>query len=173
MTQRVLIIGAGNLVCGDDALGPEAAARLADVLGDSVRAETNDRVLWNVVDGTDRPELLVLVDAAAASEALPAGQWCRIKYPADAHRLDEQGFRDTHSLNLRSTLELAKGLGTLPENVWIYGMAGATFACGSPLSTLVQQRLPALVSRIETDVRSWLELELCTNSPSPSQSATS
>jgi hydrogenase maturation protease len=165
MTKPVMIIGAGNLMCGDDALGPEAVARLAEALGDSVRAETNDRNLWDVVDGTDRPELLVLVDAAAPSAALPAGQWCRIDYPADAHRLDEHGFRDTHSLNLCSTLELAKGLGTLPENVWIYGMAGATFARGYPLSTLVQQRLPALVSRIEIDVRTWLEQKLCTNSP--------
>ena len=160
-------------MCGDDAAGVIAAARLARSLGDLARVVTEERTLWDVVDGTGRTEILIVVDAAAASEALPAGAWCRFEYPADAHLLDEHGFRNTHSLNLRAMLELADGLGTLPEAVWVYGIAGAAFTVGSPLSPPVEAGLPALELQIETDLRKWLEGAVCTNSPSHSQSATS
>ena len=154
MGRQVLLIGAGNPMCGDDAAGINVATRLAQTLGDAVSVETDARALWDVVEGTRRPDLLVIVDAALATDGLPVGSWRRIRFPEEADLLDEQTFRNTHSLNLRSALELARTLDTLPAEVWVCGVAGREFAVGASPSPEVEAAVDRLAKELYTRLRS-------------------
>lgn len=155
---------------------PEPQASACAVPPESPRctialAHLGSRALWDVVDGTRRPEMLVIVDAALATNDLPIGSWCKIEYPSEAGQLDEQAFRNTHSLNLRSTLDLARTVGTLPAEVWIYGIAGVEFTLGAAASPEVVAAVERLEQELYRKLRSWLEHNPCTSSPSQSRSA--
>ena len=63
----------------------------------------------------------------------------------------------THAIGLAETIELARALGRLPKSVVVYGIEGASFEAGAPLSPDVAAAVARLVERIEE--------ELCTNAP--------
>jgi hydrogenase maturation protease len=61
----------------------------------------------------------------------------------------------THAFGVGDAVELARALGRLPRRVVVYGVEGAGFESGAPLS-------PAVAAAVD-DVVSRLEEELCTN----------
>ncbi|MHC4695475.1 MAG: hydrogenase maturation protease [Planctomycetota bacterium] len=157
MGSEVLLIGAGNRMRGDDAAGVIVVTRLAHKFGNTVSVKCDMRALWDVVDGSRCPDLLVIVDAAIATDALPAGTWRSVRFPSQAELLDEQAFRNSHSLNLLSILELIQKMGTPPVEVWIYAIAGREFALGASPSLEVEAAVDGLEQQLHGYIRTWLQ----------------
>jgi hydrogenase maturation protease len=96
--------------------------------------------LIDVWDGCDR---LVLIDAVVSGGAPGA---CR-RWGADApFRTDAGG--STHGLGLASALALARALDRAPATVEVWGIEGAAFEPGAPLTPAVASAALALVERL-------------------------
>lgn len=139
----ILIVGLGRPRHGDDAIGLNIVADLDSRLRGVARCVA-DPSGWGLLDAIDGVDLLILVDAAQAHEALPAGSWRRIDYHREPSLLADSGLRGTHSADLASILEMARALGTLPENVWIYAVAGDRFEPESEPSEAVMSAAEAV-----------------------------
>src|SRR5208283_2084444 len=96
-------------------------------------------------------------DAALLADALHGGG-----APGSLHRFDlsEQPLpgrlrssSSTHAVGIAEAIELARALGRLPERVVIYGVEGASFEAGSPLSMPVRRALPRVATAVLEEAR--------------------
>jgi len=125
------VIGVGNDLRGDDAVGLVVARALTGELDGTVRVlecEGEPVSLLAAWEGYDRA---IVVDATQSGAA--PGTIRRIA--AHAGPLPASLSRSsTHLLGIADAIELARVLGRLPERTIVYGVEGASFAAGSELS---------------------------------------
>lgn len=141
----IRIIGLGNLMRGDDAVGLLAASRLRQELGD--RAE----VIEAEMAGVDIVELMKGVRVAILIDAARSGQ-----RSGTIHRLDASTgpigvgmFPSSgHALGVSEALELARVLGVLPKTVIVYGIEVGHTEAGQPLSPQVAKALDEVVGLV-------------------------
>lgn len=143
--QAIRIIGLGNVMRGDDAVGLLAAGRLRQEVGE--RAE----VIEAEMAGVDVVELMKGVRVAILIDAVRSGQ-----SPGIIHRLDAStgpigvGMfpHSSHALGLSEALELARAMGVLPETVIVYGIEVGNTEAGRPLSPPVAKALDEVVGLV-------------------------
>ncbi len=153
--RPIVVVGIGRPRFGDDALGLLAAKALEEPLAGIAQVVADPGSGWAAVQEAEGRDLLVLVDAAEARGALPAGRWMRMRYPDPA--LAACGLRDTHTAGVEAMLEIAALAGCLPPETWVYAMAGERFAPETDLSPSTAAGLGPLVEQIVMDVRAWVE----------------
>lgn len=155
--KPVRIIGLGNELRGDDAVGLLAARRLrARVDGriEVVEAEMAGVEIMELMEGARG---MILIDAVQSGQA-----------PGTIHRLNASAGpisplvfpHSSHAINAVDALELARTLGTLPPIVIVYGIEAGDTEAGHPLSPQVARSLEEVVERILQES----EMIACTNS---------
>jgi len=150
----VRIIGIGNPGRGDDGLGPAVIAALQAAAPAGAELVTARGDMLALLDAWSGVERAILVDAMAPGDT--PGLLVRLD-AAQAPVTQALGaFASTHAFNLAETIELARALGRLPAQLVVYGVEGACFAPGAPLSPAVAQALPALLEQL------LRECEACT-----------
>lgn len=135
-----LVIGLGNPDRGDDAAGVRVAGRLRSVAAVESRRGTDVMDLW--ADADD----VVVVDATRS--ARPPGTVVRID--ATSGELPARSFPSSHSFGLAETVELARALERLPGRLTVYGIEGACFEVGAPMSPEVVEAVEAVTAELET-----------------------
>jgi hydrogenase maturation protease len=148
---RLLVLGLGNVLCGDDGLGAVAVARLG------ARYEIPEGM--SVLDGgtlglsllpyVEDSEKVILVDAVNAEA--PPGTFVRLEGdevgPAVAGRLS------VHQVGVADLLDAARWRGRLPEELVLLGLVPETLDVGVTRSACVEAGLPGLVDRVVREVR--------------------
>jgi hydrogenase maturation protease len=152
MPKNTLILGVGNPLYGDDAVGVLAAQTL---LG---RADLPPHV--TVVDGgtdgigliplMESYERVILVDAVPMDE--PPGTIRRFLW-ADARLIGHERPLSLHQSDLTDALLLAEALGCLPPALVIYGVQPHNIEWDQPLSLEIQRALPVLVTALIEEIR--------------------
>jgi hydrogenase maturation protease len=147
---RLLILGLGNVLCGDDGLGAVAIARL--------RARYEIPEGMSVLDGgtlglsllpyVEDAEKVILVDSIRAEA--PPGSFVRLEGeevgPAVAGRLS------VHQVGVADLLDAARWRGRLPEELVLLGLVPETLEVGVTRSARVEAGLPGLVDRVVQEV---------------------
>ena len=132
------MIGLGNELRGDDAVGLEVARRVPG----AVVCEREPLRLLDLWGGRDG---VVLVDAARGSgppgtvTVLDASE-CPLPRPFFA--------QSTHHVALGDAVELARTVRALPRRVRVVAIEGADYTLGQPLSPAVEAALPAAVAAV-------------------------
>ncbi len=144
-TQSILVIGIGNSMRGDDAAGLEIARKISSrghgVI--TVKEESGEAAgLFEAWGGWDS---VILLDAVC-SGAKP-GTIFQLDLIKDAVPRDWTNY-STHSMGLAESLELARALGELPEQVSFIGIEGVNFEIGQDLSSKVREALDRAVDRV-------------------------
>jgi hydrogenase maturation protease len=145
-----LVLGVGNELRGDDAVGIELARRIARRGLPGIEAESaRPDGLWLINRWVGTPRV-VLVDAVRSGG--PPGSWIRI----DAH----QGLlgvdavaSSSHRFGIKEAIELARRLGRLPDRLIVLGVEGAQFGLGEGLSEPVKQAMDGIEHAILTELR--------------------
>ncbi len=130
---RVRVVGLGNALRGDDAVGLAVARRLRELLPDA-----------DVIEGSGEPAALLdaLGDGArevAIVDAVSSGAAPGVVHRFDASRsaLPLAASATTHGLGLAEAIELGRALGRLPARLVVYGIEGQGYETGAPLSPAV------------------------------------
>jgi hydrogenase maturation protease len=145
--KRILIGGIGNVLMGDDGIGPYVARLIES------RYEFPDHV--NVVDlGTPGLDLVVHLsryDTAILVDAVDNGQlagsltlYCK----ADIVRHGPPVRMDPHSPALAETLLLGDFSGEGPKEVALIGVTGQSYEFDTGLSSPVQASVEAIVTAV-------------------------
>ncbi len=137
----MLIIGYGNPLRGDDALGWRVTQRLRDLVTDpEVEILTLHQLLPELMDTLSRAERAIFIDAAA--EGSPGEVVERALTPA----VTAASF--THAATPEALLTGARLLyGSAPEGAMI-SVAGADFSLGAGLSEAVGAQVDRVVAMV-------------------------
>jgi hydrogenase maturation protease len=142
--RQALIGGIGNVLLGDDGVGP-CVVRLLESRYDFDESVAIADLGTPALDLTHQIvglRCLILVDSVTSDE--PAGTLAL--YRKEDILRDTPGQRlDPHSPALSECLMTAEMLGAMPEHVLLVGIAGECYEPGNPLSMAVRQSVePAL-----------------------------
>jgi hydrogenase maturation protease len=143
-----LVIGIGTYNRGDDAAGLAVAegVRNAGLPGVVVKQLAGDQLglldVW--ADKATQPDGVFVIDAMCSGS--PAGTVARFDAATPlGSRFDHRG---THTFSLADVIELARSLSELPEHLTGYGIEGATFAIGAPMSPQAAKAVKDVTSRL-------------------------
>lgn len=146
----VLVIGVGNLLRGDDAVGILVARKLSSRFGPEVVVREHHG------DGADLLELwkewesVIVVDAMSSGAA--AGTVFRFVIPYDEAVIPSFRSGSTHTVGLGEAIELGRSLRALPKQLIVFGIEGEQFWLGSGISPPVSVQIEALVEMISGEV---------------------
>lgn len=149
----LLVLGLGNVLCGDDGLGVQAVARLAHARGlpRGVRLEDGGVLGLALLPTLEAARRAIIVDAVRC--ARPAGALVALEgedvVPALRERLSP------HEVGVWDLLWAARLRGRAPERLAILGIVPASLELGVGLSPVVEAALPALVEAVVTTARAW------------------
>lgn len=146
----ILLIGIGTPDHGDDAAGLLVAERvraLASPRTVTVRELVGDELgLLDLWDGARQAYVVDAVRSGGSPGAI---------YRFDGARplADEFARASTHSLSLADVIELARAMGRLPGRLVGYGIEGARWELGAPVSPPVMAAVAAVTRRLCLELR--------------------
>jgi hydrogenase maturation protease len=142
--SKVLIIGYGNPLRGDDGIGWHVAQRLSLRMPD-VEVLTAHQLLPEHAEPVSRSDLAVFIDASV--DDAPGAWRCRELKPSEL-----TGVVDSHALGVEETLAVAQRLyGRCPKAL-LYTIGGVDFSLGERLSPAVERAAGEVVEAIVAEV---------------------
>jgi hydrogenase maturation protease len=154
MHFRILILGLGNDILTDDAVGLVAARRLGVLLADEPGIEVRETMEM----GLALLDYMTGYDAVLLLDAIRTGR----HEPGTVMELDPEGLHALrgpmpHFLGVGETLALGRELGLpMPDSVKILAMeVEDPFTLGTELTTAVREALPEMVRRAERQATTW------------------
>lgn len=132
------MIGLGNAFRGDDAAGLEVARRLG--------ARTFEGEPVSLIEEWRDVDRLVLVDAMQSGAGAGA---IRVVAAHDEPLPPELRRPSTHLMGAAEAIELARTLGRLPQETYVYAIEGERFDAGSGLSPAVAAAVGRVAELIE------------------------
>jgi len=148
---RLLVLGLGNLLCGDDGLGAAAVARLERDWEAPEEALVLDggTLGLSLLPYLEDTEDAILVDAIR--DDAPTGSLVRLTGdevgPAVRHRLSP------HQVGVADLLDGARLHDRYPRRVVLLGLVPLTLGLGVERSAQVEARLPQLVEAVVAEAR--------------------
>jgi hydrogenase maturation protease len=148
---RLLVAGVGNSLRRDDGFGPAVAAELGDLPAGVDVIETGIggiALLQELLAGCDGLVVVDAVDRGAAPGTV---------FVLEPEVGDAEHVPDVHLANPQRVLEMAKGMGALPDRVVVIGCQPAeTDELESSLSPAVARAVPIAAAKVEETLRGWL-----------------
>ena len=147
----LLVLGLGNLLCGDDGVGPAAVSLLTRTfeIPEGVSVLDGGTLGLSLLPYIEDAEHVLLVDAVRADQA--AGSFVRLEgddvAPAVRSRLS------VHQIGVADLLDGARWRGRYPARLTLLGLVPETLELGLTRSAIVEAGLPVLVARIVGEAR--------------------
>jgi hydrogenase maturation protease len=147
---RILVIGYGNLLRGDDGLGRHAARQLAEMVGDpDVEIMARHQLVPEMADSISRAELVIFIDARHG------GKPGEISFSTVAPNTSHRPFM--HHVTPAELLAAAETLyGRHPEAI-LFSVSAKYLGIGELLSRPLLSTLPRLLQAIACQIAISLE----------------
>jgi hydrogenase maturation protease len=145
--KKVLIGGIGNVLLGDDGVGPYVVQVLASryEFEDGVEVVDLGTPALDLIDRISGKDLVVLIDSVKSSEA--AGTV--LLYPKEEIMQHRPPVRmDPHSPALVDAVLSAELFGVAPANLLLIGIAAETFDTGCSMSEAVRTSLEPAIEEV-------------------------
>jgi hydrogenase maturation protease len=145
--KRIAIGGLGNVLLGDDGVGP-VVARLLDArydFGEQVEVADLGTPALDLIDYIFACDALILVDSVQSGE--PAGTVTLYRRDDILQYVPDLRI-DPHSPALGESLLTAELMGSAPDEVLLVGICGQSFEPGSSLSPPVRQALDLVMQHV-------------------------
>lgn len=147
--SSVRVLGIGNELRRDDAVGLVAARRLHEEYAGKVDIRLLPGDCGSLLTGWVGAAAVIVIDAMASGGR-----------PGTVHRLDVRERRlstevfrgSTHGLGLADAVELGRRIDGLPPRLILYGIEGENFEPGQGLSTAVAQAVETLMPKLREEL---------------------
>jgi hydrogenase maturation protease len=154
---RVAVIGVGQSLRGDDAVGLEAIRQWQETFPETanrpeVQIEASELPGLALIDLLNDVEAAILVDAVQSSAE-----------PGTIHRLNEEELasftsssKSAHGWGIAETLRMRSQLTDAKVNIRLIGIEAAQMELGAGLSKAVAEALPDICKAIEEEIHALL-----------------
>lgn len=151
-----VVIGVGNTLRGDDAVGLAVAAALETRVPQGVSVVPCEQEPSRLLDAWEGAHCAIIVDASS-SRAEPGTVR---RFDASATAVPTGVFRSsTHAFGVGDAIELARALGRLPTRVLVYGVEGERFSPGEPLTPAVDAAVERVAAAVLSDLANLIPEE--------------
>lgn len=148
-----VVIGLGNPLMGDDALGLRALDRLAELWALPTDVELRDGGTWgmNLLPVIERAGRVLFLDA------IDVGAQAGAEVTLERHELPRYFVLKVspHQVDLREVLALAEWRGTLPADTVAIGLQPQRIELGRDLSPVLETALDRMVARAARRLQAW------------------
>lgn len=148
--RRVVVIGLGNPLMGDDGLGLAVLDTLRTGYAFPPDVELVDGGTWgmNLLPVIEDADELILIDAIDVGET--PGTFVRLEH----HRLPRYLATkiSPHQVDLRDVLALAELRGTLPADTVALGLQPQSVELCNSLSDVLRSRIPTLTAAVAQEL---------------------
>lgn len=149
--SRVVVIGVGNAVRGDDGAGLAVTAILRRSGMRGVHIVDEDRDGFSIIEHWREADTVILIDAIVSGA--PPGTVHRLNLLHDA--LPAWTSRhSTHLLSIADAVNLARTLHQLPSDLRLIGIEGSAFDIGRAMTEVVQQAAHSVAAAIIEELSS-------------------
>ncbi len=149
--KPVLIAGVGNVLLGDDGVGPYLVnllnARYA--FGPEVEVEDFGTPALDFIDNIVGREALIVIDSVSNGEAPGT---VTVYRKEDILRITSSVRMDPHSPALVESLLAADLFGSSPQDVFLAGITGQSYEAGCELSEAVKNSLENAIAAVLTEL---------------------
>ncbi|WP_406375554.1 hydrogenase maturation protease [Streptomyces sp. NBC_00647] len=150
MSGRIVVIGVGNPLRGDDGIGPAVVEALRGRVPDGTVLAVSDGEPARLLGIWRGADTVVIVEALRTRPARPGALHTLTPAEAAGH---SRGTASTHGFGLGDCLALAEALDLLPPRLVVHAVEVADVELGTPLSDAVRSALPELTDRAAASVR--------------------
>lgn len=147
---RILIVGMGNLLLGDDGVGVHLVRELEQDPPPGAVLLDAGTALLGVVEDVARADAVLVLDAMQTGDA-PGTLHVA---PVGAVHAPREGA-SLHDLGLRGALHLLGAGRPVPECLWLLGVEPARMDYGMELSPAVQAAIPAALRAVRRIAARW------------------
>ena len=152
---KVLLLGLGNDILTDDAVGLHVVGQLKGALAGHPAIDVRETTEMGLalLDFITGYSAVVIVDSIQTGKAAPGSV-----HELDAGALQQLTGRTPHFVGVGETLALGRQLGlAMPERVMIYAIeVDDPFTLGTALTPALQEALPRIVDRVRTALQALL-----------------
>ena len=161
--KKNLILGLGNSILSDDAIGLFVVRRAQELLSDlkeNVDFKENHSGGFDLLYDINGYKRLLVVDSIVTGKSKPGT--CLTFTIKDFEHLTQLNPVNSHSLNLQTTITTGQKCGyTMPEELIVLGIESADVTTLSEqLTASVNACVDNVVERIRKEILSWIELDL-------------
>lgn len=152
LAPDLLILGLGNVLCGDDSVGIEAVRRLVQCweLPEEVAVLDGGTLGFALMSLLAETPEVWLVDAVMDGDQ-PAGQLVRLTGEEVGRAARER--LSVHQVGVADLLEGLRWIDRYPQKLQLFGVVPATLELGLERSPQVEAALPALVDAVIAELR--------------------
>lgn len=143
---EIVVIGVGNRMRSDDGAGPAVLDRLGGLVPTDVPLVESMGDVAQIIDAWKSSEWVIIVDAVMSESP-----------PGTVHRLDGRGGVPTswrspssHLIGLAEAIELGESLGSLPDEVTVFGIEAENVDGGTTLTASVGAAVDEVAGEILT-----------------------
>jgi hydrogenase maturation protease len=144
--DKLLILGLGNTILSDDAIGIVIARKLHELIGPE-RADFAESSYagWRLVDVMAGYKKAVIIDSMVGTGEKP-GTCCRV----DTASNPSFHLRASHGLGINDAIEMARQSGqAMPDEVTVYAVEVKNpYEFGETLTPEVEREIPGIVRQI-------------------------
>jgi len=150
-SSELLVLGLGNVLLGDDGVGPAMVARLRDThtIPQGARCVDGGTLGLSLLPYLEDARMVIMVDAVAADA--PPGTLVRFEggdvAPVVAARLSP------HQIGVADLLDGARWHDRAPQKLVLLGIVPESIELGVGLSTPVLRSMPALLELVREETR--------------------
>jgi len=151
--QRIalLVLGLGNLLCGDDGLGPAAVSLLTRMfeIPDGMCVLDGGTLGLSLLPYIEDARHVLLIDAVRTDQ--PAGSFVRLDGDDVACAVRDR--LSVHQIGVADLLDGARWRGRYPARLTLLGLVPETLELGLERSAAVDAGLPVLIEQIVSEAR--------------------
>ncbi len=156
--MKLIVIGLGQTLRGDDAAGIEAVRRW-ERFYPATASRPDVTVHYSELPGLGLLELIEGFDAAVLVDAVSSASAAGQVYRLDPEQLESFGLggKSAHGWGIAETLEMHRQLNPArPTRVRLVGIEASQMGLGQPISPEVEAAFPAACAAIDREVRDLL-----------------
>ncbi|MGW1619275.1 hydrogenase maturation protease [Streptomyces sp. NPDC002172] len=150
MTGRVVVVGVGNPLRGDDGIGPAVVEALRGRVPDGTVLEVSDGEPARLLDLWRDADTVIAVEALRTHPARPGALHTLTSAEAAGYA---RAGASTHAFGLGDCLALAEALGRMPPRFVVHAVEVADVRLGEGLSAAVRSAVAELTDRVTASVR--------------------
>jgi hydrogenase maturation protease len=144
-SKRLLVVGCGNPLAGDDGAGVEIARRLRERGDAACRVRALPSAGVDVLEDLSSADVILFVDAV--SSGLPPGTLHLVPLGSPEVAHDALRSLSSHGWGIHETLELARALGRELPQLMLLGVEVGTVALGDHCSPAVERAVGLVLER--------------------------
>lgn len=153
MDKSILIIGVGSPYRCDDSVGLFIIKSLENIQSKQVHLLERSGEGSNLMDAWKNYDYVFLIDAVQSG-----------KPPGTIHRIDAKEEKvptkffhySTHAFGVAEAVEMARTLGELPENLFIYGIEGKNYNMGNDMSPEVKISAEKIEKMLRAEIQYFM-----------------